>query len=83
MLEGLLPLALLLLLLLFLSVLFLILLFIFLFLLGASRLSTRQAKIDRLPALACCKCSLNTTSVNRQGPPSMPRAELGIHRLNR
>ena len=23
-------------------------------------------------------CSLSTTSVNRQGPPSMPRAELGI-----
>ena len=28
-------------------------------------------------------CSLSTTFVNRQGPPSMPRAELGIHRLNR
>ena len=131
MLEGLLYLALLFHLLLFLLVLFLILLFIFL--LCASRLSTRQAKIDRLPALACCKvavdacflssridyagsgtgpcparpprpmvsqspivgaspgdhgrpkgdCSLTTTSVDRKGPPSRPRAELGIHRLNR
>ena len=59
MLEGLLYLALLLylLLLLFLLVLFLILLFIFL--LCASRLSTRQAKIDRLPALACCKVAVD------------------------
>ena len=24
-----------------------------------------------------------TTSVDRQGPPSLPRAELGIHGLNR
>jgi len=47
MLEGLLYLALLLLLLLL--VLFLILFFIFLFLLCASRLSTRQSKIDRPP----------------------------------
>src|SRR5271157_6400650 len=47
MLEGLLYLVFLLLLLLLLLVLFLILLFIFLFLLGASRLPTRQAKIDR------------------------------------
>ena len=46
MLEGLLYLALLLLLLLLLLVLFLILLFIFLFLLCASRLSTRQSKVD-------------------------------------
>ncbi len=59
MLEGLFYLALLLylLLLLFLLVLFLILLFIFL--LCASRLSTRQAKIDRLPALACCKVAVD------------------------
>jgi hypothetical protein len=28
-------------------------------------------------------CSLSTTSVNRQGPASMPRAEPGIHGLNR
>src|SRR5271157_2008304 len=27
--------------------------------------------------------SLSTTSVNRRGPPSMPRAELGNHCLNR
>jgi hypothetical protein len=47
MLEGLPYGAILLLLLLLLLVLFLILLFIFIFLLCASRLSTRQAKIDR------------------------------------
>ena len=52
MLEGLLHLVFLLLLLLLLLVLFLILLFIFLFLLGASRLPTRQAKIDRPPGTA-------------------------------
>ena len=46
MLEGLPYVAILLLLLLLLLVLFLILLFIFLFLLCASRLSTRQSKID-------------------------------------
>ena len=59
MLEGLLYLALLLylLLLLFLLVLFQILLFIFR--LCASSLSTRQAKIDRLPALACCKVAVD------------------------
>src|SRR5271166_4852359 len=50
MLEGLPYVAILLLLLLLLLVLFLILLFIFLFLLCASRLSTRQSKIDRLLA---------------------------------
>src|SRR5271157_5796206 len=27
--------------------------------------------------------ALSTTSVNRRGPPPMPRAELGIHGLNR
>ena len=26
-------------------------------------------------------CSLSTTSVDRRGPPSMPRAELGINGL--
>ena|SRR5208337_1763650 len=52
MLEGLLYLVFLLLLPLLLLVLFLILLFIFLFLLCASRLSTRQAKIDRPPGTA-------------------------------
>ena len=46
MLEGLPYVAILLLLLLLLLVLFLILLFIFLFLLCASRLSTRQSKVD-------------------------------------
>ena len=46
MLEGLPYVAILLLLLLLLLVLFLILLFIFLFLLRASRLSTRQSKVD-------------------------------------
>ncbi|MGC1718472.1 MAG: hypothetical protein WA746_05760, partial [Isosphaeraceae bacterium] len=28
-------------------------------------------------------CSLSTTSVNRRGPPPLPRAELGIHGLNK
>jgi hypothetical protein len=28
-------------------------------------------------------CSSSTTSVDRRGRPSMPRAELGIHGLNR
>ena len=28
-------------------------------------------------------CSLSTTSVNRRGPPSLPRAEPGLHGLNR
>jgi hypothetical protein len=28
-------------------------------------------------------CSLSTTSVDRRGPPPMPRAEPGIHGLNR
>src|SRR5271166_3678548 len=28
-------------------------------------------------------CSLSTTLVSRRGPPSLPRAELGIHVLNR
>jgi len=52
MLEGLPYVAILLLLLLLLLVLFLILLFIFLFLLCASRLSTRQSKVDG--TLAAC-----------------------------
>ena len=34
------------------------------------------------PASACFEhCSLSTTSVDHRGPPSMPRAELGIHGL--
>jgi len=38
----------------------------------------------RPPASACVEhCSLSTTSVDRRGPPPMPRAELGIHGLNR
>ncbi|MGA7501380.1 MAG: hypothetical protein WBX00_32000 [Isosphaeraceae bacterium] len=50
--------------------------------------------LDRVADVASCDlldfieaplrdCSLSTTSVNRRGPPSMPRAELGIHGLNK
>jgi hypothetical protein len=37
------------------------------------------------PCLSCgprnCTWSLSTTTVNRRGPPSMPRAELDVHNL--
>jgi uncharacterized membrane protein len=74
MLEGLPYVAILLLLLLLLLVLFLILLFIFLFL-RASRLPTRQAKIDRPPGTAA---SLLMGTRARDGGGGQNRGKTGL-----
>ncbi len=48
---------------------------------GRGEVTRRQ---ETLPEPATGRdCSLSTTSVNPRGPPSMPRAELSIHGLNR
>src|SRR5271157_4384430 len=51
---------------------------------GSLRLLRLPGRFGHL-CLSCqpgnCTCSLSTTSVDRRGPPSMPRAELDIHGL--